>query len=126
MGSLRALAEADLATTLESDWGATVTVTDPNGACAEVEAQTSDIGASIDPDTGVAISGRRAHTSLRIASLVAAGFTELPTHRAPAEGHPWRLEFTDTAGRSYMFAVRNSWPDRTLGIVTLLLEHWSP
>lgn len=125
MGSLRALAESDLVTTLESDFGVTVTVTDPNGQCAEVQGQSSDIGVSIDPDTGVPISGRRAHVTLRLASLVAAGFDDIPQHVTSADGHPWRIEFTDSAGVAHVFAIRHSWPDRSLGIVTLLLEYWS-
>lgn len=117
------MAEADLATTLEGDWGVPVLVTDPDGKAATLQAQAGDIGALIDPDTGVPVSGRLAHVALRLSSLAAAGF-EIPKGTASPDGMPWRFKFNDLAGGSHEFAVRHSRPDRTLGVVICLAEHW--
>ena len=126
MGSLRAQAAADLATTLEGDWGVPVLVTAPDGKTATLDAQSGDIGVLIDPDTGVPVAGRRAHVTLRLSSLAAAGFDGLPEGRVAVEGIPWRVKFDDLAGGSHEFAVRHTWPDRSLGVVTCLVEHWTP
>lgn len=124
MGGLRAQAERDLATTLEGDWGVSVLVTDPNGKAETLQAQTGDIGVLIDPDTGIPVAGRRAHVALRLSSLKAKGFEELPKGTASPDEMPWRFKFDDLTGGSHEFAVRHSWPDRTLGVVVCLVEHW--
>lgn len=126
MGSLRAQAEADLSTTLEGAWGRSVTVIDPDGKTADLQAQTGDIGALIDPDTGIVVSGRRAHVAIRLASLLAAGFVGTPQAIARGDGMPWRFRFEDLADEPYEFAIRHSFPDRSLGVLTCIVEHWTP
>lgn len=118
------MAEADLATTLEGDWGVPVLVTDPNGKAETLQAQAGDIGALIDPDTGIPVSGRLAHVALRLSSLKAKGFDEIPKGIASPDEMPWRFQFDGLAGGPHEFAVRNSHPDQTLGVVICLAEHW--
>jgi hypothetical protein len=124
MGSLRALAESDLATTLEGDWQSPVLLASPDGLSKELLGQAGDVGATIDPDTGAVISGRTVHAALRISSIEAAGFKNLPEHVESLQGLPWLVTIRGLDGTDYPMAVRRSWPDRTLGIVTLSLEHW--
>ena len=126
MGSLRAQVAADLATTLEGDWGVPVTVTDPNGKTATLQAQSGDIGVLIDPDTGIPVAGRRAHAVFRLSSLSAAGFRDIPQQASSSSGLPWRIKFNDLGGDTHEFAIRHSWPDRSLGLVVCLVEHWVP
>ena len=73
---LRQLAESDLGKILEDSdtgFGWPITVTNPTGDSGTLTGASGDISQIIDPDTGVAVSGRMAHVSLRISSLVAAG-----------------------------------------------------
>lgn len=121
---LRETAEADLAITLEDDvtgFGWDITVTDPNGTSAALKGQSDDIGQVIDPDTGMAVSGRLASVVLRISSLLAEGLT-LPQGIADAAKKPWIVTFNDIGGTPYTFKVTQSNPDRALGIVVCLLE----
>lgn len=122
---LRAQAEVDLAATLEApgDFGESFTLTDPLGfeSASQLYGRTGDIGAEIDADTGQLVSGRLATLSARISTLLAAGYSGLPVNVANDLGQPWRVAF---GGRSYK--VKQSMPDRTLGVVTLVLEFWKP
>ncbi|BAV81052.1 hypothetical protein [Vibrio phage CKB-S1] len=121
--NLRQLAERDLAITLEDadhGFGWPVTLTDPNGVSANLTAQSQDIGLVVDPDTGVAVSGRTATAVLRISSIVRAGLV-VPEGEPSSRRNPWRLSTTDTNGNTVTFKVDYSASDRILGTVTLQL-----
>lgn len=132
---LRELAESDLRLTLEDNahgFGWSITVTDPAGLSSPAPpdplalyGRSDDIGQVIDPDTGVAVSGRLATVTLRIASLTAAGL-DLPESIADAGSKPWQIGFSDINGNAHDFAVMQSNPDRGLGIVTCILEVYEP
>lgn len=115
--SIIALAEADLALTLEdlTGFGQALTVTDPAGLAKPLAGQSVDIGEVIDPDTGTAVSGRFRGVTLRLSSLAAAGLG-IPV--SVESGVSWII--TDADGQKW--AVERSAPDRTLGIVTLTLK----
>lgn len=122
--SLRQLAEADLGTILEdgvTGFGWPITITDPAGNAGTLTGFSDDIAQVIDPDTGMAVSGRLASVALRISSLALEGLT-LPKGIADAGSKPWVIEFDDINGNAYKFKVSQSNPDRALGLVTCLLE----
>lgn len=126
--SLRELAEADLATTLEdaaTGFGWPIVLTNPAGVSANLVGQSNDIAMVIDPDTGTAISGRSASCALRISSIIAAGLA-LPQGIAAKTSKPWVVEFEDILGAPYVFKVAKSNPDRGMGLVTLQLETYTP
>jgi hypothetical protein len=124
---LRAENEAALEETLEDTdlWGWPVTITDPSGLSASLTGQSGDVAQIIDPQTGDVISGRLAHCALRMSSLTAAGFTTVPRSIANSSSKPWIVVFDDINGTEYTFKVRQSNPDRTMGIVTLVLESYT-
>mgnify|MGYP003109483762 FL=1 len=117
---LHQLAEADLAFTLEGD-GQTVTVTNPAGISASLQAISNDISLIIDPETGVPVSGRNANVALRVASLRAAGF-EIPKGIEDGASAPWLVEYTTVTGETIITKIMASNPDRALGLVTCRLE----
>lgn len=122
--NLRLTAEADLATILEDDasgFGWPIKVTDPDENVGNLKGFAGDIGRLIDPDTGTALSGRFAGFTLRISSLTAEGLG-LPVGISEASKKPWVIEFDDVNGNAHKFKVVESDPDRTLGIVTCILE----
>lgn len=125
--SLRTLAENDLAIMMEDancSFGWSVVLTDPSGF-ASVEpltALTQDIAVDIDPDTGVAVSGRTASATFRISTLTTAGYTGLPVGIADGALKPWVVTFNDINGASFTYKVAESLPDRTVGVVVTLLE----
>lgn len=125
---LRAESEAALEETLEDPdlWGWPITVTDPNELTASLYGQSGDIAQVIDPQTGDVISGRLAHCVLRLSSLIAAGFAEVPRGIMSSSSKPWLVTFDDINGVSATLKVRQSNPDRTLGIVVLILESYRP
>lgn len=125
--NLRALAEADLAITLEdsvSGFGWPVTLTDPNGVSVAATAQSNDISLMVDPSTGQFVTGAQAAATLRISTLYAAGITKLPYGEQDTSKKPWLVTFDDINGKPYTFKVFSGQPDRTLGIIVLLLEGW--
>jgi len=126
--SLRATAETDLGRILEDNtrgFGYSITVTDPAGTSAILTGYSNDISQVIDPDTGEAVSGRLASVAMRIALLTAAGLG-LPVGIANAANKPWQVQFNDINGNAFTFKVSESNPDRALGLVTCLLELYSP
>jgi hypothetical protein len=121
---LRDQAAADLVAIMSdtsNGFGWEVTVTAPTGASAVVVGFSTDIGLTIDPETGVAVSGRKASVSLPIASLTAAGLG-LPKGIADTTSKPWQVRFADIHGTQQRFKVAETLPDRALGVVVCILE----
>lgn len=125
--NLRQQAEADLAFILEDNatgFGWPITVTDPNGFTGDgpLTGSSNDISQVVDPETGQVVSGRSASVALRVASIFEAGFNSLPTGITDKNSKPWIIAFDDINGNSYTFKVIQSNPDRTLGLITCILE----
>lgn len=126
MSGLREIAEADMVAILEDDvsgFGWDITVTDPDGTVGNLKGRSNDIAQIIDPDTGVAVSGRSASITLAISSLTTEGLG-LPVGIADKAVKPWLITFDDINGNSHTFKVQQSNPDRTIGLVSCLLEAW--
>lgn len=127
MANLRFLAESDLAFILEDGafgFGWQIELTSPAGFTSSepLTGYSGDIGLVIDPDTGQAVSGRNATIALRLSSLTEAGYSEIPRAIENQSSKPWVVRFTDITLNSWLFKVKQSSPDRTLGIVTCNLE----
>jgi hypothetical protein len=120
------MAESDLGLILEdgvTGFGWPITVTDPSGnsGTGPLTGVSDDISQVIDPDTGMAVSGRLASVAIRISALTNAGLG-LPRGIADSGVKPWIIEFDDINGNAFKFKVAQSNPDRALGLITLLLE----
>lgn len=120
---LREQAVLDAQAILEStsDFGVTLTITDPDGVSADVTGYSADIHLLMDPGTGQAVSGRRISAAVHMNTLVAAGLG-LPVGVAEQAAKPWRVRFADARGAPQTFKVVSSEPDRVTGIVVLWLE----
>jgi hypothetical protein len=120
---LRAQAALDVQAILEdtTEFGQTVTLTNPSEQSADLTGYTNDVGVSLDPSTGAAVSARRMSVALPIKALSDAGLG-LPIAVSDPDAKPWRVTFEDLAGNSQTFKVTETQPDRTLGIVVCLLE----
>lgn len=121
--SLRIRAEQDLSRILEDSegFGRSVIITDSEDTTAVLTGQTGDIHLLFDPETGIPVNNRTVHLSLRISSLQAAGLG-LPRAVSSEDENPWIFQFEDISGINRKFTVSESRPDRTLGIVTVILE----
>lgn len=118
------MAEMDLGVTLEDSqngFGQPATITDTAGNSAVLNIQSGDVHLLFDPDGEVKVNNRTAHASVRIASLIAAGL-EMPKAQPDQDKNPYIFEFADANGVSRKFIVSQPSPDRTLGIVTVILE----
>jgi hypothetical protein len=124
--SLRTEAEALNALGIEDTdlFGQAMTLTNPAGTSAALVGDYNDIGAVIDPETGTLVSGRSASMTLRISSIIAAGFTELPRRISNESSKPWRVQYTADDSVNYSFIVRESMPDRSAGVIVLILEEY--
>jgi len=123
MPGLRETAEADLAGILEDPlgFGWPIVLTDPNTNVRSFTGFSNDIAQVIDPETGVAVNGRRISVALRTSSIIASGLS-LPRGVPRENTRPWVVSFADLAGKVSKFKVVESDPDRTLGVVILHLE----
>jgi len=122
---LREVAENDLNFTLEDGafgFGWPITVTDPDGLSAQVYGQHSDIAFQIDPNTGEAVSGRVIEIAIRMKSLTDAGFTSFPVNQSDTSKKPWIFDVDDINGVSHKLTVKQSNPDRMLGVITCQCE----
>lgn len=124
MSNLRTLANTDLEAIVTDNtdgFGWPITVTDPAGTSAALVGRSNDIGLVIDPDTGLAVSGRNASVALTITSLSGAGLG-IPVGVEDTTGKPWVVVFDSINGAPYTFRVTSTRPDRALGIVVCILE----
>ena len=126
--NLREQARADLAFTLKDEvngFGRAVVLIDPAGAEVQVSGQTGDIGLVIDPDTGTAVAGRTAHISLAVDDInkaISEGAIDgFPRGISDESRKPWLCRFDDLEGATYTFKLINTFPDRTLGLLTCLV-----
>lgn len=130
MAGLREQAEADLGFILEGDpagfrWP--VTLITPAGVThSGLFGFSDDIALLIDPDTGQAVSGRKASATLRISTLRDLSLTELPRGIEDRASAPWRIQFDDINGLPYDFRVLATFPDRALGCLVCMLELYTP
>jgi hypothetical protein len=119
---LRAQAALDAKAILEestSGFACPVTLTSPAGVETVLLGNATDVGQTIDPDTGQAVAGRRASVALAMISLPA-----MPAAVASSEEKPWLVAFDDIRGTRGTWKVIEVLPDRELGVVVLLLESW--
>jgi hypothetical protein len=126
--TLRLQAAADLRTILEdaaTGFGWSITVTDPEGETADLVGASTDISELIDPETGQAVSGRKASVAIALASLAAAGLG-IPKAIAERTQRPWLVAFADIGGAPHTFKVSDARPDRAIGCVVCLLEAYRP
>ena len=119
--SLRRQAEIDLGFILSdtvTGFAWPIVLIQPDGLRVPMTGFSNDIAELIDPDTGQSVSGRLVSVALRLTALP----VDLPQQISATDCRPWRVEFDDIAGRSWRFAVRESNPDRGLGLLVLILE----
>jgi hypothetical protein len=128
--SLAAQAEADLATVLEAgqDFGVPFVLTDPAGfaSAEQLRGGFSDIGQVFDPGTGAALSGRHATVTARMSTLAIAGYGALPEGVIDEAELPWLVDCAGPSTASQRYKVVQTFPDRTLGLIVLVLSFWNP
>jgi hypothetical protein len=122
--NLRELAASDAQSFLEdvdAGFAWEVSLEAPERAPVALRGYSNDIHQTIDPETGVAVAGRRASVAFSTKTLAAA---QLPYPRGEADSgrKPWVVVFNDIDGVPHTFKVIEAFPDRALGIVTCHLE----
>lgn len=121
--SLRAQARQDAVSFLEntSEFGWPVTVTDPDGLTLALTGFHTDIGQTIDPDTGQAVAGRLASIALPICRFTDAQM-DVPRGIEDSASKPWVIQVTDIVGGTHVFKVSEALPDKAIGVVVCFLE----
>lgn len=124
--SLRTLAESDLKTIVNDQsggFGWLATITDPNENSVELSVLSNDVSLSIDPETGQLVSSRIATVSVVLSDLIEAGLS-IPRNISDSSLKPWVVAFNDINGNPHTFKVKESNPDRALGLAVLILERY--
>ena len=121
---LRDQVAADIQAILENedDFGGPITVINPSGVELEAVGHSNDIATVIDPETGIAVTGRRASIALSLLTLDAEAGFGIPRGVADSASDPWRVKFQDILGKAHTFKVIEANPDRAAGCVTCTLE----
>lgn len=116
---LREQAALDAKSILEdtSGFGWPFSLKSPLGVSVQLTGFTTDIGQTIDPETGQAVAGRRASVACSMRSL-----TELPTVSAAETRKPWIVSFDSIQGVPGDWKIVEVLPDRAAGVVVFLLE----
>jgi len=124
---LRDQASLDAQTFLndEEGFGWPVTVTDPDGVIVALTGYSNDVAETIDPETGIAVSGRVASVALSLLDLATAGLG-IPRSIADSDSAPWVVSFADILGSAHTFKISDANPDRAIGVVTCRLEVYQP
>ena len=118
--SIRAQAAIDAKAILEdsdSGFGWPLTLISPAGVTSYATGFATDVAETIDPETGLAVSGRRASVAISL-----LGLPELPTAVPESTRRPWVVTFDDVTATLTTWKVIEVLPDRALGVVVLLLE----
>lgn len=103
----------------EEGFGTRMTLTRPDSVTQEVTGFAADIGQEIDPETGVAVSGRTIHASLPLGDLAAIG---RPHGVGDSTSRPWLVTMRlPSASGPETFKVVRTMPDR-VGILVCILE----
>lgn len=120
---LREQARLDARAILEDASGFTwpVTLTSPAGVASSLHGLTTDVGQTIDPETGQAVAGQRASFAVARAALPA-----LPEAIAASNQKPWVVSFADSQGVVSSWKVVEVLPDAALGVVVMILEKYAP
>lgn len=118
---LREQARLDAKAILEdtSGFGWPLTLTSPVGVSSSLTGFSTDVGQTIDPETGQAVAGRRTSVAVSLSSL-----PEMPEAIADSGRKPWVATFADIAGSMADWKVTEVLPDRAAGVVVLLLERY--
>lgn len=116
---LRAQAALDAKAILEdaSGFAWPFTLKSPDGVSVQLTGLTTDVGQTIDPETGQAVAGRQASIACHISALAT-----MPTAVSSEARKPWIATFASSAGVVGDWKVIEVLPDRALGVVVLLLE----
>jgi len=122
--NLRQRASLDLQSIVEGD-GWPVVISDPFEVSAEVQAQISDIGETLDPETGQLIAGQSASALISLRALASVEM-DTPVGVTDAAKKPWVLSFTDLCGTERHYKVTESRIDRTIGAVLCILQAYRP
>jgi hypothetical protein len=106
-----------------SGFGFPITVKDPAGTTRSLVGRSNDIYRSIDPQTGMVVTGRVASVALNIEALADAGLG-IPKGIADENSKPWVITFEDLNGASHTFKVTEHQSDLTLNLVVCMLENY--
>ena len=106
VGGLLVLAESDLKTSLESDFGRQVSITFQSGV-KNVYGQVNRINALTDPQTNLMVNIPRISVTVRISSLASENLV-----------NNLDVSTTDITGDTIIGKVVNVKPDLTLGFIT--------
>lgn len=89
----------------------------PDGVVTQQSGFATDIGQTIDPETGQSVAGRQVSVSCSLLSLAV-----LPAGIANENRKPWVVTFENIQELAGDWKVIEVLPDRALGVVVLLLE----
>ncbi len=103
-----------------SGFSVPITVTSPLGVSVELRGLAKDIALSIDPETGVAVSGRKASVSLDL-DAVQDAFGSIPEGIPDEDGKPWLVTWTPPTGSAQTMKIMDVMPDK-LGVLICFVE----
>ena len=123
---LRDIAQVDMLEIIHDTetGGDEITITSPAGVTEDFLAFSQDIAFSIDPETGLSVTGRQCTIAVPISDLLDSGFGSI-AGIADESSVPWLVTMTDGNGVEGTFKVAKTEPDNTFGLMVVTLEEYS-
>ena len=122
--NLREQAAVDARTIIadaSTGFAAPISLSSPAGQTVVMSGLPTDIGHSIDMDTGALVAGRSGSVALSLRDLAAACIG-VPTGIADSASKPWLVELKNVLGVSGVFKISSVMPDAELGVLVCTLE----
>lgn len=117
-----AIADVRAILTDTDGFGLATTVTSPSGTSAALTGFASDIGQTVDAETGQPVTGRRIHVAYPVGDVRTA-FSALPEGFTDTSAPPWLVELQlPTMASAVTYAVMETMPDDHAGCVVCFLE----
>lgn len=101
----------------------TFTLTNPAGVSGTFYCMSNDIHMAIDPLTGEVVTGRQSTVAVLISDLIDAGMEDV-RGIPDSNSKPWTVTVADINDRSNIFKVVETLPDRSAGLMPLILERY--
>jgi hypothetical protein len=101
----------------------TLTLKSPTGQSARLQGIFTDIGASLDPSTGLTVTVGTASVVFSDAELVRAGLG-FPVAVPERNSKPWVVTVTRRDGTLASYKIEEPRPDRRVGSRWYILDHY--
>ena len=100
-----------------------ITITDLSGKTAIVKGVAALHNTTVNPENGLAVTGKVGNIRLSVTALESAGFNLYSDSKKPNEisMNKWKVTFADSDSKVFNFVCNDVRPSQTHGIIVIIL-----